>query len=221
MQSVQPEGHFMASENYGSILTGNETAVRRAYEKWSELPVDQEMLADSPPDNPHQTTLASSGSVTGPGTFFRRVQRTLIFEPTEERGWWFKREDIPDAMPILVSVNNVWTTVRNIVLCSGSPHNYMRMVEHIVALKVGMGLDNVMIRMTSGDPPLFDRGSMDLVETVESANIVTLPHAAGYVTVQTGASSPFSPRRETAANSSWIAPWISRPPSANREYDSW
>ena len=174
----------MANGTYGSVLTGNETAVRRACEKWAELPVDQEMATDGAPCDAQLTTLAKSAAVTGPGTFFRRAQRTLIFEPTQENGWWFKRDDIPDAMPILVSVNNVWTTARNIVLCSGSPHNYMRMVEHIVALKVGLGLDNVMIRMTSGDPPLFDRGSTDLVETVEAAGIVPLERQANYVTVR-------------------------------------
>ena len=174
----------MANGMYGAVLTGNETAVRRSYEKWAEQPVDLERLDNGAPYEARQTTLAASGSVTGPGTFFRRAQRTLVFEPSTEKGWWFKRDDIPDAMPILVSVNNVWTTVRNIVLCSGSPHNYMRMVEHIVALKVGLGLDNVVIRMTSGDPPLFDRGSMDLVETVEAAGIVPVEAPAGYVTVR-------------------------------------
>ena len=174
----------MVNEICGSILTGNNAAIRRSYAKWSEQPVDQEMLADGPPYDARQTTLAARGSVTGPGTFFRRAQRTLTFEPAAEQGWWFRRDDIPHAMPILVSANNVWTTVRNIVLCSGSPHNYMRMVEHIVALKVGMGLDNVTIRMTSGDPPLFDRGSMDLVETIEAAGIVPLDSPAGYVTVR-------------------------------------
>jgi UDP-3-O-acyl-N-acetylglucosamine deacetylase len=57
------------------------------------------------------------------------------------------------------------------------------MVEHIVALKAGMGLDNVMIRMDSGDPPLFDRSSTDLVEAIEEAGIVTLDTPARYVTV--------------------------------------
>jgi len=174
----------MANATYGSVLSGNETAIRRSYEKLAEQPVDQEILDNGPMYDSHLTTLAEPGSVTGPGTFFRRAQRTLTFEPTTEKGWWFKRDDIPDAMPILVSVNNVWTTARNIVLCSGSPHNYMRMVEHIVAIKVGLGLDNVMIRMTSGDPPLFDRGSMDLVETIEVAGMVPLQDPAHYVTVR-------------------------------------
>jgi len=87
-------------------------------------------------------------------------------------------------MPIGVSVKNVWTTQRNIVLCSGSPHNYMRMVEHIVALKLGLGLDNVMIKVDSGDPPLFDRSSLGMVEEVGKAGIVPTNKPAAYVTVK-------------------------------------
>ena len=167
--------------------------MRRAYERWAEQPVDQEMYSGvggqgsgitAGPDQEARTTLGKGVSVTGPGTFFGNAQRTLRIEPSTEEGWWFDRRDLPDSLPIYVSVKNVWTTVRNIVLCSGSPHYYMRMVEHIIALKLGMGLDNVMIRMDSGDPPLFDRSSMDLVEAVDRAGIVALGDPAVYVTVK-------------------------------------
>jgi UDP-3-O-acyl-N-acetylglucosamine deacetylase len=102
----------------------------------------------------------------GPGTFLGKATRTLTFSPTDLEGWWFSREDVADSLPVRVSIRNVWTTgdvVSNIVLRSGPPQNYIRMVEHIVALKVGLPVDNVMISMESGDPPLFQRGSLDLV----------------------------------------------------------
>jgi UDP-3-O-acyl-N-acetylglucosamine deacetylase len=130
-----------------------------------------------------ETTLRAPVQVTGPGTFLGKAQRTLHFEPTNRSGWWFDRTDMPDSMPIHVAVSNVWKTIRNIVLCSGSPHNYMRMVEHIIALRGGMRLDNVIIKMDSGDPPLFDRSSMDLVEAVESAGIMETGAAASFCTV--------------------------------------
>jgi UDP-3-O-[3-hydroxymyristoyl] N-acetylglucosamine deacetylase len=107
----------------------------------------------------------------------------LRFRPSPGTGWMFDRIDLDDSLPIDVTVKNVWTTNRNIVLCSGSPHNYMRMVEHIVALKY-LGLDDVRIQMDSGDPPLFDRGSMDLVEAIEQAEVVETDVPARYVTVR-------------------------------------
>jgi UDP-3-O-acyl-N-acetylglucosamine deacetylase len=175
----------MSSDPFGTVLAGRADGVRRAWEKWQAQPVDQDWTADAGDGfSDFQTTLGQPVSVTGPGTFFRRAQRTLTFEPSRRPGWRFKRRELADSLPILVSVANIWTTARNIVLLSGSPHNYMRMVEHIVALKVGMGLDQVMIRVDSGDPPLFDRGSLDLVEAVESAGIVPQRAPAVYLTVK-------------------------------------
>jgi len=156
----------------------------RQFEAFQTQPVDQEWIPALAEADRFQTTIANSVSVTGPGTFFGRSQRTLHLQPSQTEGWWFDRTDLPDAMPIRVAANNVWTTQRNIVLCSGSPHNYMRMVEHIVALRLALNVDNLMIRMDSGDPPLFDRGSMDLVEAIEQAGITRTHHPVHYVTVK-------------------------------------
>ncbi len=156
----------------GRVLAGDAGLLPAARAVFQEQPVDEERLAVPTGDSVwRQTTIGKTESVTGSGTFLGKARRTLAFMPSVLPGWHFERTDLPNSLGIEVSVRNVWTTVRNIVLCSGSPHNYMRMVEHIVALKY-MGLDNVCIRMDSGDPPLFDRSSMDLVEAVDRAGIV-------------------------------------------------
>ncbi len=181
---------LMPDESYGLIVAGNQNEIKESYKKWADQPVDQVMMGSDVKssgfdrDPVYETTLAKPFSVTGPGTFLGKAQRTLIFEPSTTKGWMFRRDDLPAEEPIRVSVDNVWKIVRNIVLRSGSVHNYMRMVEHIIALKIGMELDNVMIRLYSGDPPLFDRSSMDLVEGVEEAGIVDLRERRGYVTVK-------------------------------------
>ncbi|MCX7591316.1 MAG: UDP-3-O-acyl-N-acetylglucosamine deacetylase, partial [Kiritimatiellae bacterium] len=124
----------MAGPEYGRILEGEKDRISAAYERWTSQPVDLSLPSDDVPQPPlRQRTLAGVAVVAGPGTFFRRAQRVLRFEPGRNQGWYFKRQDLQGALPIEVSAKNVWTAVRNIVLCSGSPHNYMRMVEHIVA----------------------------------------------------------------------------------------
>jgi len=169
----------------GKVILGQtQEDIQRSYAEYIALPVDQEMSDKNDGFSAFQTTLGKSFSVTGSGTFLGKAQRTLTFMPCNEPGWWFDRTDLSNMMPIGVSVKNVWTTQRNIVLCSGSPHNYMRMVEHIVALKLGLGLDNVMIKVDSGDPPLFDRSSLGMVEEVEQAGIVPTGKPAVYVTVK-------------------------------------
>ncbi len=162
--------------------------MEEAYRRFQSQPVDLVV-----PDDPSQSygteahTLAGSASVTGPGTFLGSAQRTLTFEPSSRPGWWIDREDLPDSLPLQVSISNVWTTgnvVSNIVLRAGAPGNYMRMVEHIIALRIGMGLDDVLIRVHSGDPPLFERGSLDLVQALDAAGVVPSGRAVTHLTVK-------------------------------------
>ena len=178
----------MVHEPFGQILSGSLEDLRRAYDRMQQQPVDWDLSATAPlAGHARQRTLARPVSVSGPGTFFGKATRTLTFEPTDLEGWWFVRDDLADCLPVRVSIRNVWTTgdiVSNIVLRSGPPQNYIRMVEHIVALKMGLPVDNVMIRMESGDPPLFKRGSLDLVEALENAGSVESPKPVQYWTVK-------------------------------------
>lgn len=175
----------MNHEPFGVILAGTSDEIRRSYDTYAQQPVDWDLTGEPPdPLDMRQVTIRQPARVTGPGTFFGREYRTLTFEPTTLAGWWFDRVDQPGSLAIKVSVHNVWTTMRNIVLRSGSPHNYMRMVEHIIALRLGLGIDNLMIKADAGDPPLFDRGSVDLVEALEGAGREAQSAPVTYVTVK-------------------------------------
>jgi UDP-3-O-acyl-N-acetylglucosamine deacetylase len=175
-------------KNPGRLLSGNEAIVRAAYDEFNQIPVDLD-LTDQPshPPRTRQRTIAQPMSVSGPGTFARKSTTTLTFEPTEREGWWLNRTDKPDALPIRVAIDNVWTTgsiVSNIVLRAGGPHNYVRMVEHIIALRMGTDVDNLMIHLDSGDPPLFVRGSLDLLEALDRAGRRNVERPVRYVTVK-------------------------------------
>ncbi|MEI6516033.1 MAG: hypothetical protein WCO77_08650, partial [bacterium] len=98
---------------YGTLLQGEAAIMDRQYESFLAQPIDQEWIPEIPEADRYQTTIASPVSVTGPGTFFGRAQRTLHLQPTQNEGWWFDRTDLPDAMPIRVAASNVWTTQRN------------------------------------------------------------------------------------------------------------
>ena len=179
----------MNPDTFGQILGGPVDDLRRAYNTFAAQPVDWDLMqtpADGAPRK--QKTIARKVSVSGPGTFFGKATRTLTLEPTDEEGWWFSRDDLSDdCLPVRCSIRNVWTTgdvISNIVLRSGPPQNYIRMVEHIVALKMGVDVDNLMIRIESGDPPLFERGSLDLVEALESAGRVEQDRPVRYFTVK-------------------------------------
>ena len=163
----------------GRVVAGDIVAAGKAVEQWRAQPIDDVRTVDAMTDGfaTRRTTIANETAITGPGTFGGKFQRTLRFKPSTRPGWWIKRTDQTEQLPIEVAARNIWTAARNIVLRSGSPHNYLRMVEHIIALKNGLGLDDVVLETDSGDPPLFVRSSMDLVEALDEAGIVEKPDA--------------------------------------------
>ena len=170
----------------GRLVAGNRDAVLAAQQRFMDQPVDLALLDESGkyPFSLKRTTLGGVASCSGPGTFQGRERSTLTFGPNAGSGWQIDRADLPDQFPIGVSVRNVWTTARNIVLRSGNPHNYLRMVEHIVAFRLGLGIDDATVAIASGDPPLFDRGNYDIYEALSRAGIVEKDEPARFVTVR-------------------------------------
>jgi UDP-3-O-acyl-N-acetylglucosamine deacetylase len=172
----------------GRILAGTQEDAHAAWNRMQALPVDEDRSREPPaPVRTMRNTIARPVSVQGPGTFFGKETRTLEFLPTEREGWWFDRVDHPEALRVQVGIHNVWTTgqiVSNIVLRSGPPSNYIRLVEHIIALKMGLDIDDLVIRIDSGDPPLFNVGSMPIVDALESAGLAPSAYPLSYVTVK-------------------------------------
>ena len=169
----------------GRLVAGEESAVLKAYEAFAVQPVTETRLTDNKePFGSFETTLAGTESAEGVGTFERRRNALLQIGPSTVPGWWIHRTDLKEQLDVKVSVRNVWTSARNIVLRAGSPHNYLRMVEHIVALRLGLGVDNVRLSIAGGDPPLFDRSSLDLVGAIQKAKIISTGRPARYVTVK-------------------------------------
>ena len=176
------------SKTPGRLLAGNEEILSASYEEFNRIPVDTDLTEQpSHPPCTRPKTIAEPVSVSGPGTFTGKSVTTITFEPTDREGWWLDRTDLPNSLPIRVAIDNVWTTgsvISNIVLRAGGPHNYVRMVEHIVSLRMGLDIDNLMIKIDSGDPPLFVNGSLDLIEALDRAGRRTVNGTVNYVTVK-------------------------------------
>ena len=176
------------SEAFGRLLQGSEDLLEQSYRQFDKQRIDLDWLQD-PNEEPlplGERHLAGEASLRGPGTFFGKAERNLTLGPARN-GWWFNRSDLPDDLATKASVRNVWTTgsiVSNIVLRSGAPNNYVRMVEHTIALRLGLSLDHAMVSIDSGDPPLFNRGSLDLIDAAEQAGIVETGRPARFVTVK-------------------------------------
>ena len=171
----------------GRVVFGSAASIKAAYERFRVQAIDEERLL--PPGAPEpfpakRTTLAGEAPVAGVGTFEGSHKQTITFAPSPRPGWWIRRMDQPEQLDTFVDISNLWTSAQNLVLRSGSEHNYLRMVEHIIALKLGLGVDDVLLKVNSGDPPLFDQSSLPLVKAVEHAKIVETDEAATFVTVK-------------------------------------
>lgn len=169
----------------GKTVFGSEASIKAAYERFSRQEIDETRLAaEGGGLNPKRRTIAGEATVAGIGTFKGSERQSITFAPSEKPGWWIRRMDQPEQLDTFVDISNLWTSAQNLVLRSGSPHNYLRMVEHIIALKTGLGIDDVLIKVRSGDPPLFDQSSVPLVEAMDEAKIVERDEEASYVTVR-------------------------------------
>ena len=176
----------MPSYTIGKTVFGSAASIAAAYEHFRVQPIDEVRLAaDRTCPFPNvRRTLESEAQVAGVGTFQGSRKQTLTFAPSAKKGWWIRRMDLPEQLDTEMDIANLWTSAQNLVMRSGSPHNYLRMVEHIVALKVGLGVDDVLLKVNSGDPPLFDQSSLPLIKAMEHARISETAEPASYVTVR-------------------------------------
>ena len=176
----------LPSYRTGKTVCGSSASIAAAYERFRAQPIDEVRLAAdrSCPFPAVRRTLEGEAPVAGVGTFQGSCKQTLTFAPSAKSGWWIRRMDLPEQLDTEVDISNLWTSAQNLVLRSGSPHNYLRMVEHIIALKTGLGVDDVLLKVTSGDPPLFDQSSLPLIKAMEHAKIVETQVPATYVTVK-------------------------------------
>ena len=170
----------------GKIVFGSAASIEAAYRLFRDLPIDETRLAPNraSPFPACRRTLVGEAPVAGIGTFQGSRKQTLTFAPSGRPGWWIRRMDQPEQLDTKVDIANLWTSAQNLVLRSGSPHNYLRMVEHIVALKVGLGIDDVLLKVNSGDPPLFEQSSLPLIKAVEHAGVRETDAPATCVTVK-------------------------------------
>lgn len=170
----------------GRVVLGDPVSVTKAYARFREQPIDETCLAPNraSPFTDFRRGLSVDVPVTGVGTFKGSVSQTLTFSPSARPGWWIRRLDLPEQLDIAVDIVNLRSSAQNLVLGCGSAANQLRMVEHIIALKAGLGVDDVLIKVTSSDPPLFDASSRPLVDAMEKAGITTSTTPVRYVTVK-------------------------------------
>lgn len=107
---------------------------------------------------------------------------SLTFKPAEaDTGLRFVRTDIKPGVEIPALVDNVVDVERGTILAKGGVE--IHTVEHVLAAAYGLGIDNLIIELSSDEPPALDGSAGPYVEALREAGIVELETLRDYLEV--------------------------------------
>lgn len=118
----------------------------------------------------NQRTILREATVKGKG-LHTGAQVNLTLKPAEENsGIVFKRTDIYGKPEIKPDVSQVTDLVRSTTISNGN--NKIHTIEHVLSALSGMAIDNAIIEIDSGEPPILDGSSKHFVNMIQEAEPV-------------------------------------------------
>lgn len=129
-----------------------------------------------------QKTISKSVTLDGIGLHTGHAVR-LTFHPADQNsGIRFRRSDIPDHVEIPALVENVVEISRGTVLGRNGAKVYT--VEHVLSAVAGLGIDNLVIELSSDEPPVKDGSAKPFVEALQSVGFVEQEAVREYFVVE-------------------------------------
>ena len=121
-----------------------------------------------------QQTISRPASCTGIG-LHTGVECTITFKPApEDYGIRFIRTDIKNCPEIKADIDHVVDISRGTTIEEKKVR--INTVEHALAAVSGLRIDNVLIELTSKEPPVMDGSAKDFVEVLFTSGIVSQEH---------------------------------------------
>ena len=121
-----------------------------------------------------QQTISRSSSCKGIG-LHTGVESTITFKPApEDYGIRFVRTDIKNCPEIKADIDHVVDISRGTTIEEKKVK--INTVEHALAAVSGLRIDNVLIELTSKEPPVMDGSAKDFVEALLTSGIVNQEH---------------------------------------------
>ena len=121
-----------------------------------------------------QQTISRPASCTGIG-LHTGVECTITFKPApEDYGIRFIRTDIKNCPEIKADIDHVVDISRGTTIEEKKVR--INTVEHALAAVSGLRIDNVLIELTSQEPPVMDGSAKDFVEVLLTSGIVSQEH---------------------------------------------
>ena len=121
-----------------------------------------------------QQTISRSSSCKGIG-LHTGVESTITFKPApEDYGIRFIRTDIKNCPEIKADIDHVVDISRGTTIEKKKVK--INTVEHALAAVSGLRIDNVLIELTSKEPPVMDGSAKDFVEVLLTSGIISQDH---------------------------------------------
>ena len=119
-----------------------------------------------------QTTIGKKVSLTGVG-LHTGMEVEINFLPAEiNDGYKFRRIDLEGLPMFNADANLVTNTQRG--TCLEKNGVTIQTCEHVLAALVGLEIDNVIIELSTSEPPIMDGSSKYFIEALESAGVKEL-----------------------------------------------
>ncbi|RJP26871.1 MAG: UDP-3-O-[3-hydroxymyristoyl] N-acetylglucosamine deacetylase [Candidatus Omnitrophota bacterium] len=132
----------------------------------------------------YQKTIASEVTIRGVGLHTGQ-ETTITFKPSSaDSGISFVRGDLPDKPVIEVKAENAVLEESLYLTALGKNGLQVLTVEHVLAACTGLGVDNILLELSSSEPPICDGSALPFVEAIKKAGIVTLDRPKKFIEVQ-------------------------------------
>ncbi len=132
----------------------------------------------------YQKTIAGQASIRGVGLHTGQ-ETTITFKPAQaDSGILFVRNDLPEKPIIEVKAENAVLEESLYLTALGKNGLQVLTVEHVLAACTGLGIDNIVLELSSSEPPICDGSALPFVEAIKKAGIVTLEKPKKFLEVQ-------------------------------------
>ncbi|MBN2328267.1 MAG: UDP-3-O-[3-hydroxymyristoyl] N-acetylglucosamine deacetylase [Candidatus Omnitrophica bacterium] len=131
----------------------------------------------------YQKSIAGEASISGVGVHTGQ-ETTITFKPAEvDTGIRFIRTDLPDRPVIQVKADNAVLEESLFLTQLSSGPSEIKTVEHVLAACTGLGIDNIILEVSSSEPPICDGSALPFVEAIQKAGIVTQDRPKQFIEV--------------------------------------
>ncbi|WP_335876596.1 UDP-3-O-acyl-N-acetylglucosamine deacetylase [Anoxybacter fermentans] len=119
-----------------------------------------------------QQTIAKTVTYTGIGLHTGEDVKMTCLPAPEDTGICFRRVDLPQKPMIKVSPMNIVSTKRCTSIGSIEENWYIHTIEHLMAAISMTGIDNLIVELDAGEPPVTDGSAVVFMDLFKEAGLI-------------------------------------------------